>query len=106
MYGFNGLDAAVACNCPWDLDGDGNVGVSDFLALLGAWGTCPDPPVECPADFDGDGSVGVSDLLALLANWGPCVNEAIPLRNAQDCIDKFYPDEMDALIACIEAVSQ
>jgi hypothetical protein len=54
--------------CPWDLDGDGSVGVSDLLSLLASWGPCK----GCPADFDGDGSVGVSDLLALLANWGSC----------------------------------
>jgi len=48
-----------------DLDGDGVVGVLDFLALLGAWG--PNP--MHPADFDGDGDVGVTDLLILLANW-------------------------------------
>ncbi len=27
--------------CPWDLDGDGTVGITDFLQLLGAWGACP-----------------------------------------------------------------
>jgi probable HAF family extracellular repeat protein len=53
-----------------DLDGDGSVGVLDLLALLDAWGDCPDPPAECPADLDDDGVVGVSDLLILLANWG------------------------------------
>ncbi len=103
FYVFDNFDAAEACDCPWDLNGDGNVGVPDLLALLAAWGPCPDPPAECPADFDGDGSVGVSDLLALLANWGPCLNQAIPLKNAQDCMDKFYPNDMTALIACIEA---
>ncbi len=56
------------CGCPWDLDGDGAVGVTDFLDMLGAWGPNPGHP----ADFDGDGSVGVADFLALLANWGPC----------------------------------
>ncbi len=54
--------------CPADLDGDGNVGVSDLLGLLASWGPCK----GCPADFDGNDDVGVSDLLALLANWGPC----------------------------------
>ena len=54
--------------CAADLDGDGNIGVSDLLALLANWGPCK----GCPADFDDDGFVGVSDLLALLANWGPC----------------------------------
>jgi hypothetical protein len=55
-----------------DINGDGTVGVSDLLLLLGAWGQCPDPLADCPADIDGDGDVGVTDFLALLANWGPC----------------------------------
>ena len=54
--------------CPADLDGDGNVGASDLLALLASWGPCK----GCAADFDGNGNVGASDLLELLANWGPC----------------------------------
>ncbi len=49
-----------------DLDGDGIVGIVDFLALLQAWGTCP----GCPADLDCDGSVGITDFLALLGSWG------------------------------------
>ncbi len=52
-----------------DLDGDGVVGIQDFLMLLAAWGPCP-PAGACPADLDGDGVVGIADLLALLANWG------------------------------------
>lgn len=51
---------------PWDLDGDGNVGIWDLLLLLAAWGTDPGGP----PDFDGDGNVGILDLLTLLANWG------------------------------------
>jgi hypothetical protein len=27
--------------CPWDLDGDCIVSVTDFLALLAHWGPCP-----------------------------------------------------------------
>ncbi|MEE8153764.1 MAG: hypothetical protein V3T53_02260 [Phycisphaerales bacterium] len=54
--------------CPPDLDGDGNVGASDLITLLAAWGPNPGHP----ADLDGDGSVGSSDLLTLLAAWGPC----------------------------------
>ena len=55
------------CLCPWDIDVDGVVGITDFLALLGAWGPNPGHP----ADFDGDGIIGIKDFLELLANWGP-----------------------------------
>ncbi len=44
------------CACEWDLDGDGMVGVIDFLLLLSLWG---DP-------YD------VTDMLELLVAWGPC----------------------------------
>ena len=54
--------------CPWDLDDDGMVGITDFLELLAAWGT---DPFGAP-DFDGDDQVGITDFLELLANWGPC----------------------------------
>ena len=27
--------------CPWDTSGDGQVGIVDFLDLLGHWGDCP-----------------------------------------------------------------
>ncbi len=63
------FDAAGAPGkCPWDLDGNAIVGISDLLSLLASWGPCK----GCPADFDGNGNVGASDLLELLANWGPC----------------------------------
>jgi len=54
-----------------DIGGDGDVGITDFLLLLAAWGPCPTPPTDCPADLDGDGNVGITDMLILLANWGP-----------------------------------
>ena len=55
-----------------DLDDDGSVGILDFLALLAAWGPCPDPcPPSCPGDLDGDCVVGIVDFLTLLANWSP-----------------------------------
>ena len=57
---------------PGDLDGDGVVGILDFLALLAAWGPCPDPcPPSCPGDLDGDCVVGIVDFLVLLTNWTP-----------------------------------
>ncbi|MEE8459038.1 MAG: hypothetical protein V3S08_04155 [Phycisphaerales bacterium] len=54
--------------CPADLDGDGAVGIVDFLDLLAQWGTNPGGP----PDLDGDGNVGITDFLELLASWGPC----------------------------------
>ncbi len=54
--------------CPADLTRSGVVNVFDLLALLEAWGPCPD----CPADLTGDGVVNVFDLLDLLEAWGQC----------------------------------
>ncbi len=80
-----GSDAATGCGVPvvvdlgcfeapgkpfavalGDLDGDGAVGVTDLLDLLGAWGSCPGC---CLADLNLNGTVGVADLLILLAAW-------------------------------------
>ncbi len=56
---------------PGDLNGDGTVGIEDFLMLLGAWGPCAHPCLpSCAADFDGDCVVGITDFLTLLGNWG------------------------------------
>jgi hypothetical protein len=53
-----------------DLDGDGFVGITDFLILLAEWGPCDAPcPPTCAADLDGDCQVGITDFLLLLANW-------------------------------------
>ena len=54
--------------CPSDIDGDGDVGTNDILALLSAWGDCG----SCPEDVTGDGIVGVDDLLMLVGSFGPC----------------------------------
>ncbi len=54
-----------------DLNGDGTVGIQDFLLLLAAWGACPEPcPPSCPADLDENCDVSINDFLLLLANWG------------------------------------
>ena len=58
----------AALPCPWDLDGSGDVGITDFLDLLAQWGSDPGGP----PDFDGSGDVGITDFLDLLSHWGPC----------------------------------
>ncbi len=41
--GDNTICEASSCpgSCPADVDGDGEVGINDFLDLLAAWGPCP-----------------------------------------------------------------
>ncbi len=55
--------------CPWDCgDGDGVVGINDFLALLAQWGSIG---TSCDLGL-GEAGVGIEEFLDLLANWGPC----------------------------------
>jgi hypothetical protein len=91
------------CDCPCDLDGDGTVGITDFLDLLAAWGPNPGHP----ADLDADGFVGITDFLVLLGHWGPCplfvdcngngVFDDIDLEQgtSPDCNQNAVPDECD-----------
>lgn len=48
-----------------------------------------------------------STSVALLGAWGFCNGEAVPpIDDVDDCFERFYPDEMEALIACVDAVAQ
>ncbi len=68
----NGDGTPDSCQCPWDSDGDGNVGAFDLAVLLGNWGPLGvGNPARC-LDADGDGEIGPFDLAHLLGNWGPC----------------------------------
>ena len=51
-----------------DLDGDGSIGILDFLDLLAWWGPV-DGPQGLRADLDNNGSVDINDLEQLLASW-------------------------------------
>ena len=64
----NGNGVPDECDVTGDIDGDGIVGINDFLLLLAAWGPCGDCN-GCPADLNGDCEVGIDDFLMLLAGW-------------------------------------
>jgi hypothetical protein len=54
-----------------DIDGDGDVDLSDLAALLAVYGTCSgDPNYDPAADLDASGCVDLSDLALLLSNYG------------------------------------
>jgi hypothetical protein len=55
--------------CFGDLDGDGEIGVSDLARLLASYGTASGATYEM-GDLDGDGDVDLSDLAALLSVYG------------------------------------
>ncbi|MBC8309659.1 MAG: hypothetical protein ISR75_01045 [Phycisphaerales bacterium] len=62
-----------ATSCSGDIDGDGIIGVSDILAVIGDW--APDGGDCCPGcvgDVDGNLVVDVSDILQVVGNWGTC----------------------------------
>ncbi len=59
-----------------DITGDGTVNVDDLVAVILAWGPCPQPPTPggCPADIAPQGApngvVVVDDLIMVILNWG------------------------------------
>jgi len=52
---------------PGDLDGDGDVDLTDLAILLADYGCTSG---TCPGDVDGDGDTDLGDLALLLANFG------------------------------------
>ena len=56
-------------SCVGDLDGDGEVGLTDLAELLGNYGITSGASPE-QGDLDGDGDVDLSDLAELLGNYG------------------------------------
>jgi hypothetical protein len=55
--------------CPGDLDGDGDVDLTDLAQLLAHYGMTSGATYE-DGDLDGDEDVDLTDLAALLANYG------------------------------------
>jgi hypothetical protein len=53
---------------PSDITGDAMVDVDDLIAVILAWGACPEA-APCPADLNGDGQVDVDDLIQVILSW-------------------------------------
>ncbi|MDP6987520.1 MAG: hypothetical protein QGG74_05695 [Phycisphaerales bacterium] len=51
--------------CTGDMDGSGDVGADDLLAVIAGWGSPS-------GDVDGNGTTDSNDLLLLIASWGSC----------------------------------
>jgi hypothetical protein len=82
---FDGVLTGWLVTCAGDANGDGAVGVDDFLGLLGAWGTA-----DAAYDIDpagGDGVVDVGDFLSLLQRWGDCPQWTPPPPANDGCAD-------------------
>jgi probable HAF family extracellular repeat protein len=61
----------IAQPLPGDLDGDGDVDLSDLASLLAVYNSCAgDPTYDPAADLDSSGCVDLADLATLLANYG------------------------------------
>ena len=53
-----------------DVNSDGFVNAQDLLAVITAWGPCPQPcDSSCVADVNGDCAVAVTDLIIVLTHW-------------------------------------
>jgi hypothetical protein len=64
--GGNTVADECSTDCTGDLDGNGEVGVDDLLAVIATYQQNDD------GDCDGDGDTDVDDLLLLIAAWGTC----------------------------------
>gem|GEM_PF-5581046 len=62
-----------ACECPGDLDADGDVDLEDLAVLLRRFGIGEGATLQ-DGDLDGDGDVDLSDLAVMLVVFrGPCI---------------------------------
>jgi hypothetical protein len=67
--GFRVISFAEPEPIPGDLDGDGDVDLTDLARLLANYGMTEGATYE-DGDLDGDGDVDLSDLAGLLAHYG------------------------------------
>jgi len=67
--GFWAIPLAETEPIPGDLDGDGDVDLTDLAQLLANYGTTEGATYE-DGDLDGDGDVDLTDLAILLSHYG------------------------------------
>ncbi|MBL6997249.1 MAG: hypothetical protein ISR75_02280, partial [Phycisphaerales bacterium] len=107
--------------CPADINQDGNVTVSDVLAVIGTWGTCGDGTFRPEGDVapapNGDCCVNVSDVLAVVGAFGGdctvygacCASDGTcdDMSNSTDCAanggDYFGDNSLCADNSCVAA---
>ncbi len=70
-----GLPIVTTCPADCAAIADGEVGIVDFLALLGSWGQAS-PGGAC--ELNGDEAIDLVDMVILLESWGPCVLQSSP----------------------------
>ncbi|MBT4530999.1 MAG: hypothetical protein HOC27_07315 [Phycisphaerae bacterium] len=66
--GWQTYIGSTLITCVEDINADGNIDVTDILALISNWGTAGDG-AEITAPYD---SIDVSDILAVIGNLGNC----------------------------------
>lgn len=73
---------STACDCPGDVNLDGDVDIDDLLSVLSSWGPCASG--TCAADVTGDGAIDVHDLNTVIDNWGICPTSCEPPEELGD----------------------
>ncbi|MCE2433990.1 MAG: choice-of-anchor D domain-containing protein [Candidatus Latescibacteria bacterium] len=69
MLTISGVVQPLSEEAKLDFDGDGMVGITDFLLFVEAFGSS-----EAQYDIDGDGIVGIADFLLFVSVFGKTVN--------------------------------
>ena len=80
-----------------DIDGDGTVGIRDFLILSRDFGETTFD-FGSGADIDGDGTVGTSDFVILSANFGASMVDFEPVR----VLEPTNPSPQEAVVRSAE----
>ena len=65
------VELQVGSSCPADFDGNGTVGISDFLLFANRFGSSRGQAnYDVRYDLDGNGSIGISDFLIFVNEFG------------------------------------